>query len=369
MSVLPEPDSMSTAEKIGQLLFIGIPGDRIDNATSSLLDEVRPGGLCLFARNIKTTVQTRELLDGLRFASLVVPFLSVDQEGGLVDRLRRLFGPMPAASKLRAATDAARLAEIIGDSLRWLGFNMDFAPVVDVIDKSRSGFSNGLHSRAFGTSVDQTLEMASSFLRALQEKGVIGCLKHFPGLGASRVDSHEELPAVGIEQDEFESVDLLPYRRLLATGDVHAVMVAHAAYPLLGLQERDADGKLLPASLSRNVVTRLLREEMGFDGVILTDDLEMGAIVKNYGIGEAAVAAIEAGHDMVAVCAGEDSIRSASDSLSAAVAGGRLSMDRLNTSVKRIFRLKSRLSQPDKVDSDLTQSFTERISLLNQSLA
>src|SRR5690606_3275916 len=139
------------------------------------------------------------------------------------------------------------------------------------------------------------------FLRALQARGVVGCIKHFPGLGASEVDSHEELPTVAIGQDEFEAVDLAPYRHLIDGGDVHAVMVAHAAYPNLSLQERAQDGKLLPSSLSFNFVTKLLREKIGFAGLVLTDDLEMGAILRNYGIGEAAVMAVEAGHDMLAI--------------------------------------------------------------------
>ena len=142
-------NSLSIEQKIGQLFFIGIAGPVIDQPTRELLSEISPGGVCLFARNIKELSQTRNLLDDLRSVLPVTPFLSIDQEGGLVDRLRRVMTPMPAASKITSEIDAAHLAEIIGETLRILGFNMDFAPVVDVIDDDRSKYNNGLTSLTF----------------------------------------------------------------------------------------------------------------------------------------------------------------------------------------------------------------------------
>ena len=214
--------SLSLRHKIGQLFFIGIAGPEVDSPTRELLDEVSPGGVCLFARNIRETRQTRDLLDEIRVILPATPFLSVDQEGGLVDRLRRVMTPMPAASKIRNAAEASQLAAIIGETLRILGFNMDFAPVVDVIDESRSKYSNGLFSRTFGHSKEDTTAFAGEFLNALQKNGIVGCLKHFPGLGAAHVDSHEELPSVEISESELFETDLFPYRELLASGGVHA---------------------------------------------------------------------------------------------------------------------------------------------------
>jgi len=361
--------NLTIEEKIGQLLFVGIPGPEIDDETLWLLDNVKPGGFCLFARNIKSPEQTRELLDGLRSASKIEPFQSIDQEGGLVDRLRRILAPMPAASKLRSTDEAREIARIIADSLSALGFNMDFAPVVDVIDDNRAAFVNGLHSRAYGRSAEEVVEIAGDFLSTLQEAGIVGCLKHFPGLGASEVDSHEELPRVPIGEAEFASIDLVPYRELIGRGLAKVVMVAHAAYPNLALQETGQDGKLLPSSLSSNFVNTLLRQQLGFDGLVLTDDLEMGAIVKNYGIGEAAVMAILAGSDMACICAGTSSIRSSYAALLDAVAIGRLSEERIDASIDRIIRLKKQLNPAKTFPPDSLAAVTDEINRLNERLA
>ena len=163
-----------SAHRAAQLFFIGIPGPEIDKSTSDLLTAVKPGGVCLFARDIKERSQTRSLLDSLR-GRLDNPLLSIDQEGGLVDRLRRIMTPMPAAEKIRSADDADRFGRMIGEALRLLGFNMDFAPVLDVIDTDRDGFSNGLHSRAFGKSKNDVAAFAGAFLDAIQHEGIIGC--------------------------------------------------------------------------------------------------------------------------------------------------------------------------------------------------
>jgi beta-N-acetylhexosaminidase len=361
-------DSLSIKEKIGQLFFIGIPADTVDDVTARLLSDIQPGGVCLFARNIRTPEQVRGLLDSIRGDSNVPPFLSLDQEGGLVDRLRRIIGPMPAANRIKTVSDAGKLAELIVEAARILGFNMDFAPVVDVINESRSAFSNGLHSRAFGRTQDDVIAFAGEFLRVLQAGGCIGCIKHFPGLGASEVDSHEELPAVATTMDELESIDLQPYKILFRTDDVQAVMVAHAVYPAHHLQETDQNGKLLPSSLSSNIVTKLLRHELGYDGVVITDDLEMGAIVKNYGIGEASVLAIEAGEDMVSICAGVEAIYEAYTAITDAVETGRLSESRLDRSVERILALKLKLKDPLGFDTDRLQAISSEITEFNEHL-
>ena len=365
----PEISAFSLEDKIGQLFFIGIPTDHVDDVTKRLMEKIRPGGICLFARNIKTPGQTRALLDELRSLSEVEPLLSIDQEGGLVDRLRRILGPMPAAARITGPEHATEQAAIIAEALRSLGFNMDFAPVVDVIDSCRGAFSNGLHSRAYGSTADEVVGTAAGFLESLQANGIIGCLKHFPGLGASTVDSHEELPTVAISRDEFEAVDLYPYRRLISGGSVRAVMVAHAAYPRLDLQETGQDSKLLPASLSSNFVRNLLRQELGYTGLVVTDDLEMGAILKNFGIGESAFMAISAGNDMVAICAGVGSIYKAHEALLAAAADGRLPEETINEAVRRILKLKTNLASPLDLDPGRIASLSQRIVELNGALS
>ena len=357
--------SISLEQKIGQLFFIGIAGPQADDATRELLSQISPGGVCLFARNIKETAQARNLLDEIRALLPVTPFLSVDQEGGLVDRLRRVMAPMPAPSKLTNATDGAQLAAIIGETLRILGFNMDFAPVVDVIDDERAKHTNGLFSRTFGRSKEDAAEFGAEFLNALQTNGVIGCLKHFPGLGAARVDSHEELPVVEIQETDLSETDLFPYRELLGTGNVHAVMAAHASFPNHRLQETDQNGKLLPSSLSYNFITKLLRGELGFRGLVITDDLEMGAILKNYGIGDACKMAVLAGVDMLAICADPDKIKEGYNSVLHAARSGEISPDRIDESLRRIAKTKAQLSQPLQFNPDRLDQLSVQIADLN----
>lgn len=366
---MPNKDSLSTEQKIGQLFFIGIPATTIDDAARKLIETVRPGGVCLFARNISDAAQTRALCDDLRSNLDIEPFIAVDQEGGLVDRLRRILGPMPAASKIDSAETAGKQAALIGEALQTLGFNMDFAPVVDVISEERAGRVNGLHSRAYGSTAADVVAYASAFLDSLQSKNILGCLKHFPGQGASSVDSHEELPTVNLTDDEFRAVDLYPYRSMLQIKSVRAVMVAHAAYPNLELQETDRNGKLLPSSLSFKFVSNLLRKELGFDGLVLTDDLEMGAILKNYGIGEASLMAINAGNDMVAICAKPDLIFQAHENMLAAFNDGRLETKTLDNAVERIFRLKSVIPEPIAMDMSGIELVAQQITALNQSLS
>ncbi len=359
---------LTLKQKIGQLFFIGIPGPQVDDSTRELLEEVTPGGVCLFTRNIREAKQTRQLLDEIRQISDVFPFLSIDQEGGLVDRLRRIMTPMPAASKIKDTADAARFASIVAATLRLLGFNMDFAPVIDVISEERSKTSNGMFSRGYGHTKEDVVSLGGTFLETLQQNGIIGCLKHFPGLGAASVDSHEELPQVEISADELNGVDLYPYVELISSGEAKAVMAAHAAFPHHRLQETDQNGKLLPSSLSNNFITTLLRDELKFDGLVITDDLEMGAIIKNYGIGEACKMAVLAGVDMLAICADPNAIRDGYHAVLQAVNNGEITEARIDESLTRIAKLKSQLAEPLPFDAARLQYLSDEVAALNADL-
>ena len=354
--------SLSIEQKIGQLFFIGISGPELDGSTERLLKDIRPGGICLFARNIKTPKQTRDLLDVSRTMMPFEPFLSIDQEGGRVDRLRRIISPMPAANRFRKTSDVEQFARTNSEVLRLLGFNMNFAPVVDVIDDMRESPTNGLYSRAFGSSSEDVTDLAGTFLDELQSGGIVGCVKHFPGLGAATVDSHDELPSVNIPQAELIETDLLPYQKMIASESVRMVMVAHAAYPSLDLQETDQNGRLLPSSLSFHIVTTLLREKIGFGGVAITDDLEMGAIIKNYGIGEACKMAISAGNDMLAICANDDAVREGYEAISQAVKDGTITKLRIDDAVSRIQILRTGLSKPLPFDPDRLAQLSSQIA-------
>lgn len=336
--------SLSLKQKIGQLMFIGISGTELDANSAELIKDIAPGGVCLFARNIRSAEQVRKLTDDLRSAIEIMPFISLDQEGGLVDRLRRVVTPMPAAAEFTHRSDVEKFGTTVALVIKQLGFNMNFAPVVDINTPERAKFMNGLQSRAFGENTEQTIEMAAAFLKGLNENGIIGCLKHFPGLGASQVDSHNELPQINITKNELEATDLEPYKQLLSAGAGNPVMVAHAAYPNIDLQETDRNGRLLPSSLSGHFVDGLLRNDLNFTGLVITDDLEMGAIINNYGIGEACKMALKAGVDMLAICAGENSIREGFDAIHNAVEIGEISEERVDESLKRIFQSKMNIS-------------------------
>ena len=323
-------EKLSTEQKIGQLFFIGLPGTEIDEQTSDLLAKISPGGICLFSRNIKEAIATRKLLDDLRELLPIEPFLAIDQEGGLVDRLRRIITPMPSVKNL---TEKGKVefvekhAALTAEILRILGFNMNFAPVVDVIDEQREKFVNGLYSRGFGKSKDDVINLAGKYLDRLQNGGCLATIKHFPGYGATEVDSHEELPQVNLSTEELFETDLFPYQRFIAEKEIFAVMVGHAAYPKSDLQEKDVNDNFLPSSLSYNFVTKLLREKLNYQNLVLTDDLEMGAIVKNYGMGEAAKMAIKAGNDQLLICANISAINEAYDAVMKAVETGEISLD------------------------------------------
>ena len=366
--ILEQILSLPIEKKIGQLFFIGLPSIEVDESARELLEEISPGGVCLFARNIKTAEQVRQFLSDITDILPIEPLLSLDQEGGRVDRLRRISTPMPAAGSIKQIADVEQLAEITAEIVRTLGFNMNFAPVVDVVDEPRKQFSNGLYSRNFGNSKEDVIELAGAYLDTLQTNDCLGCLKHFPGLGASEVDSHEELPLVNLSRQELFAKDLLPYKELFKTAQVHAVMVAHASFPMFDLQETDADGKLLPSSLSYNFVTKLLREELGFTGLAITDDMEMGAILKNYGIGAACKMAINAGEDMLAICANADEIRMGFYAVLEAVKNGEISEARINQSLERIAHLKTFTQKPLPFDAARLLSLSEQIAELNTRL-
>src|SRR6266550_4008192 len=214
---MPSDSLLSLEQQIGQFFYIGLPSTELDAETRALIQEVQPGGVIIFGRNVATPQQLRDLLDGVRELLPVHPLLGVDQEGGLVDRLRKIFTPMPSARTIREHGDLAGargLGRISGEVLRLLGFNMNFAPVMSIMTEERDLLSNGLYSRSFGRSPGEVLGYTTVYLRGLQGTGMIGCLKHFPGIGAGEVDSHEEMPVVHLTHEDLLAQDLAPYIEL-----------------------------------------------------------------------------------------------------------------------------------------------------------
>ncbi|NNF01027.1 MAG: glycoside hydrolase family 3 protein [Pyrinomonadaceae bacterium] len=363
--------NLSLKEKVGQMYFIGLPGDSYDDGARRLIEEIAPGGVCLFARNIKKADRTRELLDTLRSEIPFEPFLSLDQEGGLVDRLRRIVTPMPSVQEISAdgnVENAKMLAEITAHVVRILGFNMNFAPVIDVTDEARQNFVMNTQCRTFGCTLEDVVEFTTAYLDTLQNAGCLGCLKHFPGIGAVEFDPHNELPTVNLDRDQLFSFDLKPYVEHFARGNVHAIMTGHTTFPPFDLQERDSSGKLLPSSLSKNIVTGLLRDELHFRGLALTDDLEMGAVVENYGIGEASKMAVDAGNDFVLVCNDPEAIIESFNAVYKAVVNGEISEERIDHSLERIFKVRDLLSPPPEFEEQKISSLSDQIDDLKRSL-
>src|SRR6476661_2655505 len=372
--MLPEKfHSLPLEQQIGQFLFIGLPGPELDAEARALLQEVQPGGVIIFGRNVAGPEQLRALLDGVRELVPTPPLFGIDQEGGLVDRLRRIFTPMPSARTIRQHGDlaAARsLGRITGEVLRMLGFNMNFAPVMSIMTEERDLLSNGLYSRSFGRSPGEVLGYTTVYLRGLQETGMIGCLKHFPGIGAGEVDSHEEMPMVRLSHEDLLAQDLAPYIELFGRRDdrVRCVMISHGGFPNIDIMKGVTGGLLEPASLSHNIATNLLRGELGYQHLVVTDDLEMGAIAKHCEIEAAAVRAFKAGNDMMLICARPDIIRRGYHSMLSEARKGELPKDRVKASLKRIAAMKSIVKPAPAFDNDAFQRLSEETTKLNEKL-
>ncbi len=322
-------------DRVGQLLWIGFDGTTFGPALRRLVASVRPGGVILFSRNLLDPGQIRALTDALYRALPVPPFIALDQEGGRVNRLKGIVGPTPPVYDLArrpgASADIRRHAEATATALKSLGFNVNLAPVLDL---SGPDPGNGIGDRAFGEDPGRVADLARVFLGTHVRAGVIPVGKHFPGLGSARADTHLTLPVIRRSRALLWKRDLLPYRRLRALMPI--VMVGHAYYPAL-------QGKRpAPATLSRAVVERLLRRRIGYRGLILTDDLEMGAVDQDLDGGEQARAALEAGSDGLMFCRSEGRILEARDALLRAFAAGDLPSARLNGSLRRILSLKER---------------------------
>ncbi len=293
-------------EGIGQVLIVGFNGTEMTPRLSSLLTRLQPAGVILFARNIKSSEQTWRLLRECQKRVATPLFTCVDLEGGTVDRFRDALGAAPSAADVFNSGDRKlfrRHGEIIGANCRALGFNVDFAPVLDLaFEVSRAV----MDSRAVSANPGEAVTYAREFLRGLQDAKVLGCGKHFPGLGEGKLDSHRELPVIEKSLKKMWTEDLLPYRTL--SRQLPFVMISHAAYP-------EVTGDRTPASLSRVWITDILRKRIGYRNLIVSDDLEMGGVLSAAPIGEAAVEFIRAGGDLCLICHREDYIVQAYEAL------------------------------------------------------
>lgn len=333
-----ERSKLSLKQKIGQLLMCGFPGLEPTPEIEELVRDGWIGGIIYFRRNLAEPAQAAALsakLQSFAAEGSGVPLLiAVDQEGGMVTRIEKGVSVMPGAMALGATGDADaayEAAKVTAAELLAMGINMNFAPVLDV---NNNPLNPVIGVRSYGGDPELVARLGTAAVRGYQETGVAATVKHFPGHGDTSQDSHHELPTVPHDRERLDRLELVPFREAVRQG-VDAVMTAHLLFPAV-------EPEPLPATLSPRVLTGLLREELGYGGVIVTDCLEMNAIAGHYGVAEGAVLAVEAGADLVLVSHRIELQRAALDALTAAVESGRLSEERIDRSVDRLLALKAR---------------------------
>ena len=323
--------NMSDADKVGQLLMIGIHGTTLNDDAKFMLNEYRVGGIILFDRNMESKDQVKTLIADInkagKSAGLTPLFLGIDQEGGAVARMEDQLIKVPPAEELGKAPieQAASLAKQSGAELKDLGFNINFAPVADL------GLTYG---RSYSTNPDEVVRYAGAVGKAYDEAGLWYSYKHFPGIGKTDVDLHADTSIVPVSRETLLSEDTKVFVDLIKQSkpNTYTIMVSHAMYPQI-----DSD---YPASLSKAIITDWLRKDMGYNGVVVTDDMDMGALAKHYTFGDMAVQSILAGSDILLVCHEYEHMQEAYNGLMKAVKDGRISKERLDESVKRILLMK-----------------------------
>lgn len=333
-------DSMTLEQKAGQLFLVGFNGQEVTAGAAQIINHIKPGGLIFFGRNIETARQISRLIYQSQItakeAGIVPLFTAVDQEGGVVSRIK-INPPIPSAMAIGSGGDRSlteRMGLYTGILLKSLGFNMNLAPVVDLVDEKNSSF---IGNRAFNTDPGIAIEMAKSFSYGLKLAGIIPTFKHFPGHGPSFTDSHLALPYRMDTLEELERRDLIPFSDLDQKIMPEAVMVAHIAFPKI-------DPTRQPATFSPIFLQNILRKKLNFNGIIITDDIEMRAAnVNNQPLKERALRSILAGADMIMIAWNKNAQKASVDSIVSAVNSGKISVARIDSSLRRILSAKKRL--------------------------
>lgn len=323
--------NMSDADKVGQLLMIGIHGKTLNDDAKFMLNEYRVGGIILFDRNMESKDQVKSLITDInktgKSAGLTPLFIGIDQEGGAVARMEDQLIKVPPAEELgkEPIEQAVSLAKQSGTELKDLGFNINFAPVADL------GLTYG---RSFSTNPDDVVRYASAVGKAYDEAGLWYSYKHFPGIGKTDVDLHADTSVVPVSKENLLNEDTKVFVDLIKQSktNTYAIMVSHAMYPQIDAEH--------PSSLSKAIITDWLRKDMGYNGVVVTDDMDMGALAKHYTFGDMAVQSILAGSDILLVCHEYEHMQEAYNGLMKAVKDGSISKERLDESVKRILLMK-----------------------------
>ncbi|WIV13344.1 beta-N-acetylhexosaminidase [Proteiniborus sp. MB09-C3] len=349
---------MSIEEKIGQMVVVGLEGYTLDDNSRKMIEEYKVGGIIIFGKNVESSSQLLSLVNSLKETNSknrIPLFISVDEEGGRVSRMPKEIKKLPTNKKIGQINNkelSYEIGTVLAEELKLFGFNMDFAPVLDINSNPKNPV---IGDRSFGTNAAIVSDLGIQTMKGIQSEEVVSVIKHFPGHGDTSVDSHVGLPAVDHDLERLMSFELIPFKEAIDNG-ADTVMVAHIL-----LKKIDPD---YPSSLSKTIITDILREDLGFNGVVISDDMTMGAIAENYEIGDASVNAINAGSDIVLIAHGFDNGVSAINSIKEAVTNGTISEDRLNDSVYRILSLKEKYNMTDEtkdtIDTeDINNKFKE----------
>jgi beta-N-acetylhexosaminidase len=344
-------------DSLGQLILTGIPGKDLDAETAEIVRRVQPGGFILFGRNIESPAQLRKLVDDLRAISEVEPIITIDQEGGRVSRLRLIGHEPPNAQALREKGDLALIAkhgDITGRLLRLFGFNLDLCPVLDISFDDEA--DNSLRGRCYGKSVEEVVRNAAAFNQAMRATGMASCGKHFPGYSAATLDAHHELPKIERTRAQLDKEELAVFREFTGRGGspsgptnlVDSMMISHAWYPSL-------DEKKLAGSLSPRVITDLLRGELGFTGLVMTDDLDMGAILNEYSLEETIRRAIGAGNDLAMICHRLPAVEETRQILQT------LPVDQVDRALAGVADFKKRMAPPDRFSEEAFRAIDQEV--------
>jgi len=340
--------------RVGRLFMAGMPGTSLDKHTDELIRDYGLSGVILFSRNIENPLQVARLCRDLQECAITYHgsplFLAVDQEGGRVARLGKPFTSFPGNSAIgedpQSVEKAEAFARVTAKEMSLVGLNMDFAPVVDV---RKGDPEKHLAGRTFGDEPQKVALLGRTVVKVLQENGVMATAKHFPGLGRTSLDPHHHLPMIAVDAAEMEEINLPPFRSAMEEG-VAAIMSAHAIYPVL-----DPD---FPATMSHKILTNLVREKLGFEGLVITDDLEMGAIKKKWGTATGALASFKAGADILLICEDQSLVLESIRILKDKLVQGEMPFERLQQSLDRIERVKSSFfKQRDRISMEHVRSY------------
>jgi len=341
-------------DSLGQLIMTGVPGKELDAETARLFRHVQPGAFILFGRNLQSATQLRKLIDDLRDLSDIEPIITIDQEGGRVSRLRRIGNEPPNAQQLRDKNDIAlirRHGDITGRLLRLFGFNLDLCPVLDISFDDDS--ENSLGGRCYGKTIEQVVRNGGAFNKAMREQGIASCGKHFPGYSAATSDAHYQLPRIDRTREELDHNELAVFRQFVR--DVDSMMICHGWYPCFESQPT-------PATVSRRIVTELLRNEFDFGGLVMTDDLDMGAILTGYRLDDTIRLTLEAGNDMMMICHRIPEIETVLRIL------GALPSDQIERAQQHIGDFKKNLSPPHEFSESACQEINTEIADLRTAV-